>query len=155
MSELPPLCSVPEEETLLEERFPKKLWKIVNNCSFGAIGWSDDGKKVEINYLKFEEYYFHNRLNIFKTKKIKSFVRLLNLYGFRKVRILERRPHVHVFRNEYFVRGRPDLLKSLRRKMRSKKSLEDGGPSSVARRPHLAPGKKTCKVYGKVRGDSQ
>ncbi|KAH6948735.1 hypothetical protein HPB50_026093 [Hyalomma asiaticum] len=113
------------DEPLLTVRFPKKLWKIVNECKSGAIAWSEDGTSIVIDYLKFQCEYLDNPLDTFKTKNITSFIRQLNLYGFRKVT-----PHYrtsgkstecptdlpHIFRNDSFVRGRPDLLHEVTRK---------------------------------------
>ncbi|CAN7996862.1 unnamed protein product [Ixodes hexagonus] len=121
--------SSPKEQPLLTLRFPKKLWRIVNECRSGAIAWSSDGTSVVIDYPKFQSDYLDNRLDTFKTKNITSFIRQLNLYGFRKVSpYFKVSPHskvpaanannadVHVFRNDYFVKGRPDLLPRVARK---------------------------------------
>ncbi|KAH6935836.1 hypothetical protein HPB50_010525 [Hyalomma asiaticum] len=113
------------DEPLLILRFPKKLWKIVDDCKSGAIAWAEDGTSIVIDYLKFQYDYLDNPLDTVKTKIITSFIRQLNLYGFRKVT-----PHYrtsgkstecptdlpHIFRNDSFVRGRPDLLHEATRK---------------------------------------
>lgn len=113
----------PKEQSLLTLRFPKKLWKIVNECTSGAIAWSSDGSAVVIDYTKFQTDYLDNRLDIFKTTNITSFIRQLNLYGFRKVsphyRVSIGNPNsadIHIFRNHSFIRGRPDLLQGVTRK---------------------------------------
>ncbi|XP_064466639.1 heat shock transcription factor, X-linked member 4-like [Ornithodoros turicata] len=113
----------PKDQSLLTLRFPKKLWKIVNECKSGAISWSSDGSAVVIDYTKFQVDYLDNRLDIFKTSNITSFIRQLNLYGFRKVsphyRVSVGNPEnadVHIFRNDSFIRGRPDLLQGVTRK---------------------------------------
>ena len=65
-------------------RFPEKLWKIVNECSSGAIKWSPNGNSILINYDLFQNQYLNDFLH-FKTKNLSSFVRQLNLYGFHKL----------------------------------------------------------------------
>ncbi|CAN7942438.1 unnamed protein product [Ixodes hexagonus] len=124
------ISSSPKDQPLLTLRFPKKLWRIVNECRSGAIAWSGDGSAVVIDYSKFQSDYLDNRLDIFKTSNITSFIRQLNLYGFRKVSPqakltpsyelssagAPKNADVHVFRNDSFVRGRPDLLQGVARK---------------------------------------
>ncbi|CAN8031022.1 unnamed protein product [Ixodes persulcatus] len=123
------ISTSPKDQPLLTLRFPKKLWRIVNECRSGAITWSGDGSAVVIDYSKFQSDYLDNRLDIFKTSNITSFIRQLNLYGFRKVSpqakltpsyelsvAAPKSADVHVFRNDSFVRGRPDLLQGVARK---------------------------------------
>lgn len=64
-------------------KFPRKLWDIVNSCTTGAISWSLDGTRILVNYKQFQEEYLST--NSFKTDNVASFIRQLNLYGFRKV----------------------------------------------------------------------
>ena len=64
-------------------KFPRKLWDIINSCESGAISWSTDGESILVNYKQFQEEYLS--ANTFKTDNIASFIRQLNLYGFRKV----------------------------------------------------------------------
>ncbi|EEC09792.1 heat shock factor protein-like [Ixodes scapularis] len=146
------LSSSPKDQPLLTLRFPKKLWRIVNECRSGAIAWSSDGTAVVIDYPKFQSDYLDNRLDIFKTNNITSFIRQLNLYGFRKVSPYYKvGPHykipmasskhadVHVFRNDSFVRGRPDLLSGVARKtgaLRARIMHRKGGPGSSASAPN-------------------
>ncbi|KAH9375720.1 hypothetical protein HPB48_017598 [Haemaphysalis longicornis] len=141
-SQLSPSSS--KDQSLRTLSFPNKLWKIINECRSGAICWTTDGTAVAINYAKFQSDYLENRLDIFKTNNITSFIRQLNLYGFRMVSPQYRvtmgnpeRPDLHVFRNDFFLRGRPDLLQLVTRKtgaLRAKMSQRDdgagAGPSS-------------------------
>lgn len=134
-SQLRPSSS--KDQPLRTLSFPNKLWRILGECTSGAISWTSDGTAVAINYAKFQADYLENRLDIFKTRNITSFIRQLNLYGFRMVSPQYRvtvgnseRPDLHVFRNDYFVRGRPDLLQSVTRKtgaLRAKMSQRDDG----------------------------
>lgn len=132
--------SVPRQQSLHSLRFPNKLWRIVNDCRTGAITWSNDGKSIVIDYTKFQLDYLTNQLGIFKTCNINSFIRQLNLYGFRKVSPHDRTTvrnqypgDIHLFRNDSFLRDRPDLLQNVTRKT---------GPLSireVRRRPEPKP----------------
>ncbi|KAM7283215.1 hypothetical protein ISCGN_000348 [Ixodes scapularis] len=118
------------EEPLISLHFPQKLWRIINECTSGAISWSVDGKVVVIDYANFQSTYMYEQQEIFKTSNMRSFIRQLNLYGFRKVSPHDRvmaqyssstrgnttSSGIHAFRNESFVRGRPDLLRRVTRK---------------------------------------
>lgn len=97
-------------------RFPQKLWKIINECNTGAIKWYDD-KSILLDYEKFQDEYLDVKDSVFKTKNVTSFVRQLNLYGFRKNTTHNRElsynldnPNVHEFVHDYFRKNRVDLL---------------------------------------------
>jgi hypothetical protein len=113
-------------------RFPQKLWRIVNECKTGAITWGANGLTVLLNYKSFQEEYLHCENSIFKTTNIASFIRQLNLYGFRKVTSHNRdlcstgsgfQDDIHEFLHEHFRFGRLDLLSRVCRKTGVKKSL--------------------------------
>ena len=90
---------------------------------------------------------------MFKTTNIGSFIRQLNLYGFRKlnvVRFAETTPdmrEVHEFQNDFFHRGRPDLLAYLKRNvgirrtrdLAVKRRFETMESGSAAKHPRYAP----------------
>ncbi|KZC04525.1 Heat shock transcription factor, Y-linked [Dufourea novaeangliae] len=112
-----------EDCIFLSLRFPQKLWRIVNECESGAIRWSLTGTTILLDYKMFQEQYLDAGTSIFKTKNITSFIRQLNLYGFRKVTSHNRdpicnshNPDVHEFLHENFRTGRPDLLSKVYRK---------------------------------------
>ena len=67
--------------------FPEKLWYMVNEPKCEEIHWNSDGTGVVIpNNQEFVAKVLNNPSKIlFKTKNFSSFVRQLNLYGFRKV----------------------------------------------------------------------
>ena len=100
-----------------EDKFPEKLWYLVDRPAFNdVIHWSPDGTAIvmydELFVLKILKRQ-HDK--IFKTESLKSFVRQLNLYGFRKVQSDRESMGndlevVSLYEHEYFVRGRPELL---------------------------------------------
>ncbi|GIX68731.1 HSF_DOMAIN domain-containing protein [Caerostris extrusa] len=103
-------------------RFPQKLWKIANECHSGAVSWSPHGKSILLRYSLFKEEFMSTKSDFFKTDNISSFVRQLNLYGFRKVydhthkQAYKANPDLHEFSNTYFQRDRSDLLDKVTRK---------------------------------------
>ncbi|XP_065315205.1 uncharacterized protein LOC135924085 [Gordionus sp. m RMFG-2023] len=97
-----------------ELTFPYKLFRIVCHCKSKAIAWNGDGKSVLININDFQTEYLNK--GIFQTKRLASFVRQLNLYGFKKVkdqRFLKERDvnsYVWQYEHKYFVKDNPNLL---------------------------------------------
>ena len=82
--------SLDELEKALETsmlNFPEKLWELVNDPTCDVIEWNRDGKSLVIpNVQNFITEILNNPSKpIFKTKNFASFVRQLNLYGFRKI----------------------------------------------------------------------
>lgn len=98
-------------------KFPQKLWQIVNECVSGAISWGKNGKTILIDVHKFINEFLNDSNFVFKTKHFESFRRQLNQYGFRKCHYSN---DIHEFKNEYFIRDRPDLLKFVNREPRWK-----------------------------------
>ena len=80
-----PSTEPPAETSLLN--FPEKLWWIVNNSKHEEIHWNSEGTSIVIpNTRKFVDEILNSPSStLFKTKNFSSFVRQLNLYGFRKV----------------------------------------------------------------------
>ncbi|XP_018397137.1 PREDICTED: heat shock transcription factor, X-linked-like [Cyphomyrmex costatus] len=112
-----------EDCVLQSMRFPQKLWRIVNECKTGAIRWGTNGDTILLNYKRFQTEYLDTHRPIFKTSNITSFIRQLNLYGFRKVTCHGRdsacnscNPHVHEFLHDSFRADRIDLLSKVCRK---------------------------------------
>ncbi len=100
------------------QNFPYKLWFLINNPAFGdVLHWSRDGTAIVFpdDKLFMQKVLKRKEGKIFKTESLKSFVRQLNLYGFRKVMCdrydaLTRSKFGSMFDHEYFLQGRPDLL---------------------------------------------
>jgi hypothetical protein len=83
----------------------------VNDDGTPSIHWSQDGEKVVIeNPAKFtDKVLLACDKQLFKTKNISSFIRQLNLYGFRRVK--ENCGKIPlIFKHESFKQGRPDRL---------------------------------------------
>ncbi|XP_069800996.1 heat shock factor protein 5, partial [Dendropsophus ebraccatus] len=101
-------------------KFPAKLWRIVNSPFYQSIYWDSDGYAFIIEQLQFEYELLspprtsNNAAKLFKTKNFQSFIRQLNLYGFKKIFPVFG-SKVHYFCNENFQKDRPDLLIHLKR----------------------------------------
>ncbi|XP_040079406.1 uncharacterized protein LOC115324044 [Ixodes scapularis] len=124
------------EEPLISLHFPQKLWRIINECTSGAISWSVDGKVVVIDYANFQSTYMYEQQEIFKTSNMRSFIRQLNLYGFRKGRRLPSPDRQRVTRR---VSKKPPSPSS-RPSTQSASDSTDAGPS------HLPPNNRASST---------
>lgn len=81
-------ANVGENNGILELSFPRKLWMIVEDNAFTSVRWNDAGDTVIIDKDLFQREVLHRRgaERIFETDSLKSFIRLLNQYGFSKIR---------------------------------------------------------------------
>ncbi|XP_060993370.1 heat shock transcription factor, Y-linked-like [Dama dama] len=131
--------SVSETDELndfLSLNFPQKLWKIVESDQFKSIWWDESGTSIVINEEVFKKEVLERKapFRIFETRSVKSIVRQLNLYGFRKKQqtfqrsasladFLEEENNVSVlsklqiYHNPNFKRGYPQLLLRLKRRV--------------------------------------
>lgn len=112
--------------------FPRKLWLLVENPEFNtAISWSNDGLTFQINPQNLVTTCLGKENRFFKTYKLKSFIRQLHLYGFKKI-------HKNQYQHPNFRRDQPKLLSLLRRenapKIESKYSLENKAPQQKSSR---------------------
>ena len=84
----PEMAKEEENNGILGLSFPRKLWRIVEDAAFTSVHWNDEGDSVVIEADIFQVEVFQHRGTdqIFETDSIKSFIRELNQYGFRKVR---------------------------------------------------------------------
>ncbi|XP_064429711.1 heat shock transcription factor, X-linked member 4 [Mirounga angustirostris] len=104
--------------------FPRKLWSVVEDTTFTSVRWNDDGDTVIIDEDLFQREILRRRgpERIFETDSLKGFIRLMNLYGFSKIRADD--PPVHapgnkrmmMYRNSNFRRDRPVLLENIQAK---------------------------------------
>lgn len=94
-------------------KFPYKLWSLVNKRCDKYIKWNASGDSILLNYHEFEKKYLNSKQLFFKTTKMVSFIRQLNLYGFRKV---NESSNYHEYRHKYFKKGCYYLLEYVTRK---------------------------------------
>nr|XP_020749454.1 heat shock transcription factor, Y-linked-like isoform X2 [Odocoileus virginianus texanus] len=81
-----------ELNDVLSLNFPQKLWKIVESDQFKSIWWDESGTSIVINEEVFKKEVLDRKapFRIFETDSMKSLVRQLNLYGFRKQQTFQR-----------------------------------------------------------------
>ncbi|KAI4886331.1 hypothetical protein NFI96_012230, partial [Prochilodus magdalenae] len=157
--------------------FPAKLWWLVNSPQNRSIRWDSNGEAVIIDQQLFEAELLSPGLRTsgkspecFKTTNFTSFIRQLNLYGFRKLipgagssdKQSKDEPDMdsilHHFHNPNFKQGHPELLVNLKRLTSSNKAKLAAGlevtcqpPSRFQRFLLNSPeGKCTAKKKGSV-----
>lgn len=94
--------------------FPQRLWDLIHDEKYNfCLRWSLDGQRVYLNRNDFETHYLRTSNNQFHTQKAISFVRQMNMYGFRKVDDC-------YYENDNFKRNCPYLLKNMERRHSNK-----------------------------------
>lgn len=94
--------------------FPQRLWELIHDEKYNfCLRWSPDGQRVYLNRNEFEANYLKTPNNQFHTQKAISFVRQMNMYGFRKVDDC-------FYENDNFKRNCPQLLKNMVRRHSNK-----------------------------------
>ncbi|CCE92760.1 stress-responsive transcription factor HSF1 TDEL_0E05170 [Torulaspora delbrueckii] len=113
--------------------FVNKVWSMLNDESnVNLIQWSKDGKSFIV--VNREEFVHQILPKYFKHSNLASFVRQLNMYGWHKVQdvksgsIQNSSDDKLQFENEYFIRGREDLLEKI---VRQKSSAATNSKSST------------------------
>ncbi|KAF4089771.1 hypothetical protein AMELA_G00070190 [Ameiurus melas] len=111
-------------------QFPAKLWRLVNDPQIRSIWWDASGEGILVHQQAFEAEVLLSQprhlSEYFRTTDFISFIRQLNLYGFRKERtdrdVSDKQPNIsainaqlHYFHNPYFKRDKPELLVKLKR----------------------------------------
>ncbi|CAR29441.1 hypothetical protein ZYGR_0AD01230 [Zygosaccharomyces rouxii] len=98
--------------------FVNKVWSMLNDESNGnLIRWAEDGKSFVV--VNREEFVHQVLPKYFKHSNFASFVRQLNMYGWHKVQdvksgsIQNSSDDKWQFENEFFIRGREDLLQHI------------------------------------------
>lgn len=123
------------------QKFPAKLWHLVNNPENKAICWNTDGDAIIIDQNIFERQIVSqgpvtsDTTDAFKTTNFSNFVRQLRLYGFKKAGSVAKDGHqpagdsgpCHQFCNPNFKQGHPELVASMKRlNVGSKTKLKAG-----------------------------
>ncbi|KAL3229624.1 hypothetical protein RNJ44_01760 [Nakaseomyces bracarensis] len=98
--------------------FVNKVWSMINDpANSHLIQWADDGLSLIVTH---REQFVHEILpKYFKHSNFASFVRQLNMYGWHKVQdvksgsIQSSSDDRWQFENEFFIRGREDLLNNI------------------------------------------
>lgn len=114
-------------------KFPAKLWRIVNCCKTGAIVWEPDGDSIKVDRKKFEEQYLKAGV-FFKTANFQSFIRQLNIYGFRKIPTNGPKNQdgaVFIYKHDFFKRGHPDYLSEVVRNTAVRKTQRENAIKEV------------------------
>ncbi|XP_065588289.1 heat shock factor protein 5-like [Cyrtonyx montezumae] len=139
--------------------FPAKLWWLVNCPRIRSVRWDALGEGLLIEQPLFEAEVLGRWGGdeavgeLFKSSKLSSFIRQLNLYGFRKQQTS--REHLHHYHSPHFRRDRPELLGRLKRLTRANRAkaaaaAAAGGldvgrlPPNRSRFPSVSP----IKAYG-------
>ncbi|KAI3373448.1 hypothetical protein L3Q82_022058, partial [Scortum barcoo] len=116
----------PLPDSINPNNFPAKLWRLVNNPANKAIYWDSLGECIVIDD---------------GASSSSSFVRQLNLYGFRKADPPMKDNYYgdgvthHHFHNPNFKRGCPELVASLRRLTVDNKAKLQAGLKVTCRPP--------------------
>ena len=109
---------VPDVDTG-KSSFLAKLFTILNNQDISNIvSWNEKGDQFQI----YSSAKFQNEVipMYFKHKNLKSFIRQLNLHGFKKLRNkgkLGKDAAVDLYRHDFFRRDQPDLMGLIKRKI--------------------------------------
>lgn len=126
---------------LLPDTFPAKAYLLIDTCSAEhphVASWTEDGKAFVV---KDTAQFSREQLpRFFKHSNFQSFVRQLNIYGFRKDPAATSGSRDVVFRHDYFLQGREDLLDSIQRtnkKLTAKKAAPDVASKVVPPSPSL------------------
>ncbi|XP_075718509.1 heat shock factor protein 2-like isoform X2 [Rhinoderma darwinii] len=109
--------------------FLSKLWTLVEDSDTNEfITWSQNGQ----SFLVLDEQRFAKEIlpKYFKHNNMASFVRQLNMYGFRKVVhvdsgiVKQERDGPVEFQHHFFIQGQDELLENIKRKVSSARPEE-------------------------------
>jgi len=113
--------------------FLLKLWKIVEDPQCNElIAWNQDGRTIKI----FDQNEFSKQIlpRYYKHNNISSFVRQINMYGFRKIvdnvngGLKQDNVQQWEFFHRYFQQGKPDQLHLIKRKVHLKEESKVSTP---------------------------
>ncbi|XP_065588292.1 heat shock factor protein 5 [Cyrtonyx montezumae] len=124
----PPVVSVDPNN------FPAKLWWLVNSPRIRSVCWDALGEGLLIEQPLFEAEVLGRWGGdeavgeLFKSSKFSSFIRQLNLYGFRKQQTS--REDLHHYHSPHFQRDRPELLGRLKRLTRANRAKAEAAAAA-------------------------
>ena len=101
---------------MLPDTFPAKAYLMIDNCSVehpNVASWTADGTAFVVKDTA--QLATDHLPRYFKHSNFQSFLRQLNIYGFRKDAATPEGSRDVVFRHDYFRQGREDLLESIKR----------------------------------------
>ncbi|KAK4280374.1 hypothetical protein QN277_012005 [Acacia crassicarpa] len=125
--------SAGESQRSIPTPFLTKTYHLVDDHTIDdVISWNEDGS----SFIVWNPTVFARDLlpKYFKHNNFSSFVRQLNTYGFRKVV-----PDRWEFTNEFFRRGKKQLLREIQRRKISSPSATSAGATTVASVPATPP----------------
>ena len=133
---LPPIDHCSLKKRPLSPFISKLRYLLAEPRYFEAIHWTSDGRAVIITSIDtFRRLVLDTDEEMFKTRNFTSFVRQLNLYGFRKIPSNGKSdPMVNMqFEHTHFRRDRPDLMHMVHRTClpNRKRSNEDAIPGRL------------------------
>ncbi|XP_077340556.1 heat shock factor protein 5 [Lithobates pipiens] len=163
-------CNLPAE--MSPHCFPAKLWRIVNDPHYRSMRWDPRGEGIVIDQEFFEAEILVRRgipvpKDMFKVTSFGSFIRQLNLYGFRKLgfasgdsghhvgRLGDGDRSLHHFCNDFFHRDHPELLFNLKRLTNINKAKMAAGFTGNARPQNRYPRILPCQVVEQRGAKSQ
>ena len=104
-----------------EITFPRKLYDMLSNPdNQHAISWMPHGRSWKVR----QKDVFMRTISpqYFSQAKFESFIRQANGWGFRRIR--REGPDRNSYYNERFLRGKPDLMKGMRRPLPGEKASQ-------------------------------
>mmetsp|Transcript_36409 Transcript_36409/g.74094 ORF Transcript_36409/g.74094 Transcript_36409/m.74094 type:complete len:601 (+) Transcript_36409:2213-4015(+) len=130
---------------ILPDTFPAKAYLMIESCDrdcSDVASWTDNGRAFVVRDMA--KLASVQLPRYFKHQNFQSFVRQLNIYGFRKDAVAPgSESRDVVFRHEKFLRGEEDLLDLIQRAKRTTKK------SAAAKRGSLAVGLASSVREGK------
>ncbi|XP_048192657.1 heat shock transcription factor, X-linked member 3-like [Perognathus longimembris pacificus] len=101
--------------------FPRKLWLVAENQAFKSVTWNEEGDHVIIHAEQFQKEVLdlEGTDKVFHASTLKSFIRLLNLHEFTKIRPnnstvqAQGNEKVMTYHNSNFRRDNPALVKNI------------------------------------------
>lgn len=139
--------------------FISKLKLLLNDEKYRrAIRWSENGDAIVITDGEtFKKLVLDRSEEMFKTRNFTSFVRQLNLYGFRKVPVSGKAdPSKNMkFEHSHFKRDKPELMHLVHRTCTSRKKKKSASTCTALK---LDKGKyfaRKCNTYTGAEGSSE